>query len=343
MRKGVVSVVLPIYNVEKYLNRCVKSVVNQSYKDLEIILVDDGSPDKCSEICENWAKKDSRIKVVHKENAGLGYARNTGIENATGEYICFFDSDDYIALDTIEKTYNLAGKEKADIVVFGFYNVKPNGEIGKAVIPKTEKVTYSGKEVQDVFLADLIGPDVKNGRQANLWMSAWASMYSLDMIKRTSWKFVSEREIISEDIYSLLELYKYVNRVSILSEALYFYCENVGSLTHTYKPDRYRRIKDFYNACYQLIEKNGYGAAVRDRISYPYLSNTIAAMKMIIASDQPQKAKICLLKNIIDDNTLQGVLYVTCFDKEKMARRMLLVTVKKKRYNLCYLMLRMKT
>lgn len=115
MRKGVVSVVLPIYNVEKYLNRCVKSVVNQSYKNLEIILVDDGSPDNCPTLCEDWAKKDSRIKVVHKKNAGLGYARNTGIENATGEYICFFDSDDYIALDAIEKAYSLAVKEKSDM------------------------------------------------------------------------------------------------------------------------------------------------------------------------------------------------------------------------------------
>ena len=131
MRKGVVSVVLPIYNVEKYLNRCVKSVVNQSYKNLEIILVDDGSPDNCPTLCEDWAKKDSRIKVVHKENAGLGYARNTGIENATGEYICFFDSDDYIALDAIEKAYSLAIKEKSDIVVFGFCDVKSNGETGK--------------------------------------------------------------------------------------------------------------------------------------------------------------------------------------------------------------------
>ena len=83
MRKGVVSVVLPIYNVEKYLNRCVKSVVNQSYKNLEIILVDDGSPDNCPALCEEWAKKDNRIKVVHKKNAGLGYARNTGIENVS--------------------------------------------------------------------------------------------------------------------------------------------------------------------------------------------------------------------------------------------------------------------
>ena len=82
MRKGVVSVVLPIYNVEKYLSRCLESVVNQSYRKLEIILVDDESPDKCPEICDKWAAKDSRIKVIHKKNGGLGYARNTGIENA---------------------------------------------------------------------------------------------------------------------------------------------------------------------------------------------------------------------------------------------------------------------
>ena len=163
MRKGVVSVVLPIYNVEKYLNRCIKSVINQSYKNLEIILVDDGSPDNCPTLCDEWAKKDNRIKVIHKKNAGLGYARNTGIENATGEYICFFDSDDYIALDTIEKAYSLAVQEKSDMVVFGFCNVKANGETGKAVIPHTEKTAFSGQEVQDIFLVDLIGPDVKNG------------------------------------------------------------------------------------------------------------------------------------------------------------------------------------
>ncbi len=342
MRKGVVSVVLPIYNVEMYLNRCVKSVVNQSYKNLEIILVDDGSPDGCPQLCEDWAKKDKRIKVVHKKNAGLGYARNTGIDNATGEYICFFDSDDYIALDAIEKVYNLAIKEKSDIIVFGFCNVKRNGETGKVIIPYTEKTTYAGKEVQDTFLADLIGPDVRNGKQTDLWMSAWASMFSLDMIKKASWKFVSERDIISEDIYSLLELYKFVNRVSVLSEALYFYCENAGSLTHTYKQDRYSRIKDFYNACYQLIERNNYGADVLDRIAYPYLSNTIAAMKMIVASVQEKKTKSDLLKEIIDDRTLQSVLHRTNFEKEKRTRRLLLVAIKKKQYSLCYAMLKLK-
>lgn len=342
MRKGVVSIVLPIYNVEKYLNRCVKSVINQSYKNLEIILVDDGSPDNCPVLCDEWAKKDNRIKVVHKKNAGLGYARNTGIENATGEYICFFDSDDYIALDTIEKAYNLATKEESDMVVFGFCYVKANGETGKAVIPHTEKTTFSGEEVQNVFLADLIGPDVKNGKQTDLWMSAWACLYSLEMIQKTSWRFVSEREIISEDVYSLLGLYKYVNRVSVLSEALYFYCENAGSLTHTYKPDRYNRIKNFYEACYQLAEESSYGADVKERLSYPYLSNTIAAMKMIVGSDQVKTLKCEQLKQIIDDDTLQNVLSKANIRKEKKTRKLLLVAIKKKQYSFIYWLIKIK-
>lgn len=116
MKAGLVSIVLPIYNVEKYLDRCIESVINQTYRNLEILLVDDGSPDDCPQKCEEWAKKDGRIKVIHKANAGLGYARNTGIENASGEYICFFDSDDYIDPSTIEKAYNTAQKNNSDMV-----------------------------------------------------------------------------------------------------------------------------------------------------------------------------------------------------------------------------------
>ena len=113
MKEGLVTVIVPIYKVEKYLDRCVESIVNQTYRNLEIILVDDGSPDHCPQMCDEWAKKDTRIKVIHKENRGQGLARNTGIDNASGEYICFFDSDDYIAADAIELAYEMAHKENA--------------------------------------------------------------------------------------------------------------------------------------------------------------------------------------------------------------------------------------
>lgn len=157
MEAGLVSVVLPIYNVEKYLDRCIESVVKQTYSNLEIILVDDGSPDGCPQKCEEWAKKDSRIKVIHKANAGLGYARNTGIENASGEYICFFDSDDYVAPGTIEKAYTTAKTDISDIVLFGHYAVDAYGKIIKTHIPSTKKESYEGSEVQDAYWVVIIG------------------------------------------------------------------------------------------------------------------------------------------------------------------------------------------
>ena len=127
MTKELISVVLPIYNVENYLDRCINSIVHQTYDNLEIILIDDGSPDSCPQKCDEWAKKDNRIKVIHKKNAGLGMARNTGIENASGEYLCFCDSDDYIDLETINKAYEVAKKNNADIVTFGINEVSSDG------------------------------------------------------------------------------------------------------------------------------------------------------------------------------------------------------------------------
>ncbi|MCM1508421.1 MAG: glycosyltransferase family 2 protein [Ruminococcus flavefaciens] len=337
-----ISIVLPIYNVEKYLERCIKSVVNQSYHNLEIILVDDGSSDQCPHLCEEWAKKDNRIKVIHKENAGLGMARNTGIENATGEYICFFDSDDYVALDTVEKCYRRAKEEKADIVTFGFCNVKNDGRTERCVIPHTNKQTYRNDEVQETFLPDLIAPDTATGKSAGLWMSACASFYSIELIRRTGWKFVSEREIISEDIYSLLLLYKEVKCVSVVSGALYFYCENEESLTHTYRKDRYEKIKHFYDSCIQAADECGYSQGVKTRLTYPYISNTISALKMIVTSDCDKIEKKKEFIKIVADSHIQRVLNGICIDGESLSRKLFLHSIKRKYYGLCYLMIKAK-
>lgn len=118
-----ISIIVPIYNVEKYLNRCIESIVNQTYQNLEIILVDDGSPDQCPAICDQWALKDSRIKVIHKENGGLSDARNKGMEIASGDYIGFIDSDDWIHFQMYEKLYHILKQENADIVSCDFQRV----------------------------------------------------------------------------------------------------------------------------------------------------------------------------------------------------------------------------
>ena len=108
MFNDLISVVVPIYRVEKFLKRCVDSILNQTYKNIEVILVDDGSPDNCGLMCDEYKKQDHRVKVIHKQNSGLGYARNSGLDIAKGEFVSFIDSDDYISLDMYEKMYELA-------------------------------------------------------------------------------------------------------------------------------------------------------------------------------------------------------------------------------------------
>lgn len=340
MRPGVVSVVLPIYGVEKYLDRCITSIVNQTYSNLEIILVDDGSPDNCPQMCEEWAKKDSRIKVIHKENAGLGMARNTGIENATGEYICFFDSDDYVAFDTVEKAYMLAKKEFSDIVIFGLFTVDSKGAVIKSFVPQTDKVTYTGDEVRDAFLPDLIAEGANSPRQ-NLRMSAWACLYSLDMIHKSGWRFISEREIISEDVFSLLCLYKYVSSVSVLCEALYYYCENGTSLTHTYRTDRFEKICHFHETSVKKSRELRYSEEVVSRLQEPFISFVIAAMKMIVQSDCSELEKKQEIRRIITGPYLTGFQWDDILKSNSPKRNLFVFLLKKRMWRSCYMLLKL--
>ena len=336
-----VSVVVPIYNVQSYLNRCIESIVNQTYKNLEILLIDDGSPDNCPKMCDEWAEKDSRIKVILKKNEGLGMARNTGIDNASGEFVCFVDSDDYIDLTTVEKSILLATKKNADIVSYGYSSIYKNGSV-RNFIPSTTKLFYENDEILNYILPNIIAPNTTTGETTNLWMSMCGALFSLNLLKKTNWKMVSEREIISEDTYSLIELYKFVKKVAILPEALYFYCENSNSLTHTFKKDRYEKIKYFYDACIKLCLELGYSAEVKERLKYPYLSFTIGALKMIVSSDLTTQQKKAEIKSIITDSHLQNVVRNMNIKKESLPRKLLVKAIKLKNYILCYFMIKVK-
>ena len=341
MNEALVSVVLPIYNVEMYLERCIESIVNQTYKNLEIILVDDGSPDHCPQICDEWGKKDSRVRVVHKVNAGLGMARNTGIEYATGKYICFFDSDDYVKTDTIEKTVGLAEKVNADIVTFGYSNVDNNGLVKSEYVPSTVKEIFHGKEVQEELLPDMLA-ERKESVNKRLHMSAWASLYSMKLIKESGWKFVSEREIIAEDVYSLLVLYKSVQCVAVLSEALYFYCDNGASLTHTYRKDRYKKIEKFYIETTQKAKQLGYSEKVIDRVRMPYYSFTIAALKMISRANCSYREKRHYINEIMDSKIFRTLIKEMDYAEESFSRKLLWTVMEFKLTDICYILLRLK-
>lgn len=334
-----VSVVVPIYNVEKYLDRCMNSLVNQTYTNLEIILIDDGSTDSCPEICEKWARKDSRVKVIHKANAGLGMARNSGIENASGKYICFFDSDDYVDLTTVEKAHFAAKEHEADIVVFGMSNVDKTGNVTKTLVPQAEKDCYCAEEVLNRFLPGIMRSDGTVDKIKNVRFSAWSCLFSTELIKRSNWRFVSEREIISEDVYSLLALYNYVERAAFLREALYFYCENDTSLTHSYREDRFERNKYFYKKCIELCRENNYPLSVEKSCMPSFLGNTVAAMKQITAFYEKSSDAIKVLRQIIDDDLLQDVIKEKMTDSLSFKVRALFWTIVHKKYRLCYTLL----
>lgn len=341
MNESLISVVVPVYNTEKYLDQCIESIVKQTYRKLQILLIDDGSTDSSAWKCDAWAERDSRIRVIHKANAGLGYARNTGIDHAAGEYICFFDSDDYLAPETIGKAYERACTEQAELVTFGFSTVSEEGKVLSAQIPAVGAVTYRGSQVRGCFLPELIAPDPQgNGRQ-QFQMSAWAMLLSMDVIRRSGWRFVSEREIVAEDVYSLLHLCSYVDSVAVLPEALYHYRTSGGSISRKYRPDRYRDIVHFYRESTGLCQRLQYGEQILHRLCTPYLAFTITALKQEVAA-WDRKAALARLHTIIDDALLQQVLHKVRRDKMNLKRRILFWAMRNRRYGLCYALLWIK-
>ena len=338
-----ISIVVPVYNVEKYLGRCLKSLVNQTFRNIEIILVDDKSPDNCPALCDEWVEKDERVRVIHKEkNEGLGFARNTGIENASGDYITFVDSDDYIAENALEKALEAILKTEADIAVYGYQAVNQNGEIIQKCAPNPQKEVFEGKEIITLLLPDLLAPNTENGSSTGLWMSSSGCLVSYDIISKNHFRFVSEREIISEDIYSLTELYSYVNKAVVLREAFYFYCENQTSLSHSYREDRYEQIKHCYDETINLSRKLGYPEEIEARIAYNYISNTIGAFKIILLSDKSKKEKSDYIREIVLDRHLQKVLAEYNLSHESFNRKALLLAMKAKKWQIVYFLVSLK-
>ncbi len=337
-----VSVVVPIYNVENYLDRCITSIINQTYENLEIILVDDGSPDRCPQICDSYAQKDPRIKVIHKQNEGLGMARNTGIDNATGDYICFFDSDDSIEPDTIEACVTVVREHEADLVIFGHDNVTPDMVTLETHIPHPPKQLFTGEEITKKLLPMSIHSDLKTGDDWGIVPSAWNKLYSMDLIRRSGWRFVSEREIISEDYYSLTQLHGYLSRVYVIQEAFYHYTVNNKSLSRSFKPDRFERIKGFYEAMVSLSEKMELPDVLDQPIKAITFGFTIGTMKQIISSGLPLKARFTEMRKVVRDDCLQKIVRTTCYAGCNIQKKLLYTAVKHKLVRLCYLLVYLK-
>lgn len=247
-----VSVIIPVYNVEPYLDQCVQSVLNQTLKEIEVILVDDESPDNCPAMCDEYAKQNNRVKVIHKKNGGLGYARNSGLDIATGEYVAFVDSDDFIAPNMMEVLYNTAIQYGADEVRSGviFYE---NGK--ETTRHDVDKVTvFRGKEEVKRFVFDYLGPTPEEYRDCKYMMSVWLALHSRKVIEENHIRFTSERQTLSEDLVFGMELFPKMNCIVCIPDCFYYYRSNPESLTHHFSWEKYKRQEAMFEAMRERLD-----------------------------------------------------------------------------------------
>lgn len=270
--KQMISVIVPVYNVEKYLSRCIDSLIRQSYSNIEILLVDDGSKDESLSICKEYEAKDSRIHVFHKENEGLGLTRNYGVEQATGEYITFVDSDDYLTLDAIDSMVKKAVETDADVVIASHYYKNKKQEI------ELSERLYCGTEIKEILMVHMMG---NNGNQLDaLTYTAWGKLYKKEIFTKNRLLFPSERKLIWEDLAFSVEAYPLCEKVYILHKPVYYYCFNEGSLTHTYKPNKINLVMILYRYMKKRIQELNLSADAQFRLDTNFIGHIRTCIKL---------------------------------------------------------------
>lgn len=258
-----ISIVVPVYNSEKNLKACVDSLLKQTYTDIEIILVEDGSKDRSPEICDEYAKKDLRVRAVHKENEGVSMARNLGISMARGEYVQFVDSDDYIAPDMCKTMLETIKKDLSDFVLCGFHHLYLGRDIIK--LPKLQKTVYETESFAAPFL-ELY--------QQGFLNMPWNKLYKKELIQQEFPKGLS----LGEDLLFNLAYMKQVKKVSLVSEPFYFYIQekNQNTLSSKKREDKLEIAKKICEAAknfyYNLGNASKEGeAAIHSRFVIEFL------------------------------------------------------------------------
>lgn len=223
-----VSIIVPIYKVEDYLHKCINSVLNQTYQDWELLLIDDGSPDNSGTICDEYAKLEPKLRVFHKENGGVSSARNTGIQAAKGDWIMFLDADDWISEDCLEVCINEVTENNLDAIQFSFNKVFSDGR----TIPqhKTTTPIFSPKQYLD------------NG---NFNVCVWGGLYRHSIIERSRLLFDTNLNLAEDQVF-VINFFKKASRLKYINEPMYFYYQNEFSATHNQKS------KDLIEACTAL-------------------------------------------------------------------------------------------
>ncbi len=282
MKKVKISIIVPIYKVEKYLNKCIDSVLCQTFTDFELILVDDGSPDSCPKICDDYAKKDSRVKVIHKPNGGLSDARNAGIEVAGGDYLAFIDSDDFVAPDTYEHAYNLMLEHNADMVVYD-----------AVIVGETDDATFTDATKTFVMDKDLALKEMIVNRKFSV--NAWNKLYKKELFSSLRYP----KGMLYEDLALTYKLIDLCNTVVYTSAKKYAYVQRqssiMGQTGYKMKKDKVLIVKEMIE--YFIARENKF--EICSGIA-SYLVNDVYKMasrgNLVSSNEYVSELKDCLKK-----------------------------------------------
>ena len=244
-----VSIIVPVYNTDPDLKQCMDSITSQTLEDIEIIIVDDGSKEECAKLCDEIAATDERIKVIHKQNGGLGLARNTGLEAASGEYVGFVDSDDFIKPQMYEALYTAASANDADLAISGTCFVGGNtfsqsGDYSEIHYFDSDTL-FDGEEEIKQLLLGIVGSLPSYHEDSRYGVSVWKNIFKRSLIEEKNIIFFSERKIISEDTLYMVDFVKHAKKAVGIHGAYYCYRRNDASLSKIYRKDRFDKVLIF--------------------------------------------------------------------------------------------------
>ena len=337
MAQPLVTIIIPVYNVELYLDRCINSVLSQSLNNIEIILVDDNSPDNSSQICDDYAQKDKRIHVIHKkENEGLGMACNSGLGVATGEYVAFCDSDDWVEHEMYEKLYSEAQNNNADVVYSGIQTVDEHGNKSLMNEPKLYQVLKS-KDTIDTFMLDMIASEPSCAVERLNAMSAKIVLYKRSFLERYHIQFVSERFFICEDLIWNIEVLAHATVVVTLPMTYYNYYTNSSSLSKRLRTDRFNYFKEMRKKLYSMIIDYDLPLNTCLRIDRMFIGYSRYYMRQIAASSLKRKEKVKLIKDICMDNVWPKIWSQYPINQMPIKHKIIVWLMRHKYFNvLCY-------
>lgn len=305
-----ISIIIPVYNVEQYVGQCLDSIIKQTYRNLEIICVNDGTRDSSREVLQQYAEMDGRIVVIDQENQGLSGARNTGLDYVHGKYVMFVDSDDWIELETCEQAVKAAEKYNADLVMWSYIREFEHESKQKYMFWEDERV-FDGAEVNTQLhrrLCGLLGEELRHPEYANAIETAWGKLYLAEKLIANNVRFIDTKEIGTEDALFNLYALGYIGRAVYLRRCLNHYRKtNQRSLTKTYNAKLFERWQKLFDYMRQYIQDNNlpneYEKALDNRIALSLLGLGLN----IVESNYSTREKLKLLCEILKNDLYKAV------------------------------------